>query len=325
MSLLTLGATVTVPATTANLGPGFDCLGAALQLYNHFRFIRLDDEPAGTATIRAIGRDAESISCDRNNLAYRAFSHLFERVDRPVPAVQIEIEIGYALGRGLGSSATAIVAGLLGANALAENPLTRAQVLDLAIALEGHPDNVVPAMLGGFHLAVPDGDRWEICPLAWHESVLPVTVIPDFQMSTHEARAALPAQYDRADAVFNVGRLGLLLQGLATGRRDWIRLGMEDKLHQPYRFPLIRGVDPVIAALKAEGAYGVAISGAGATLLALCEADRTIANRMSAAAIAAWREAGVAASAFGIALDKTGAQLTSPISPPISPLLSTDT
>lgn len=315
MSILTLGATVSVPATTANLGPGFDCLGAALQLYNRFQFVLRDDAPPGTAKITAFGRDAESISCDRDNLAYRAFQHLFEHVGRPTPAVEIEIEIGYALGRGLGSSATAIVAGLLGANVLAESPLTNTQVLELAIALEGHPDNVVPAMLGGFHLAVPEGDRWEICPLTWHESVLPVVVIPDFQLSTHAARAALPERYERADAVFNIGRLGILLQGLATGRGDWIRLGMEDKLHQPYRFPLIRGVDPVIAALKAEGAYSVAISGAGATLLALCQADRTIANRMSAAAIAAWREAGVAASAFGIALDLEGARVFSPLSP----------
>ena len=315
MSILTIGATVRVPATTANLGPGFDCLGAALQLHNEFRFW-LPDAPAGTVQIRAVGPDAETIRCDRDNLAYRAFAALYDRIGRPLPAVNLEIAIGYAPGRGLGSSATAIVAGLLAANTLAESPLTRSQVLDLAIAFEGHPDNVVPAFLGGAQLAVPNGDRWEICPVAWHESILPVIVIPDFQLSTQKARAVLPDRIERADAIFNAARLGLLLQGLAAGRGDWIGLGMEDRLHQPYRFPLIRGVDAVLAALQSEGAYGTAISGAGPTLLALTKSDRTVANRMAAAAIAAWREVGVAASAFAIPLDWSGARLLSPLANP---------
>ncbi len=315
MSILTIGATVSVPATTANLGPGFDCLGVALQLHNEFCF-QLPDAPAGTVQIRAVGPDAETIRCDRDNLAYRAFSALYQHIDRPTPAVSIEIAIGYPPGRGLGSSATAIVAGLLAANALAESPLSRDRLLELAIAFEGHPDNVVPAFLGGARLAAPCDDSWEICPVTWHESVLPVIVIPDFQLSTREARAVLPDRVERADAVFNAARLGLLLQGLACGRSDWIAPGMEDRLHQPYRFPLIRGAEAVLAALRQEGAYGVAISGAGPTLLALTKADRTVANRMSAAAIAAWREAGVAASAFAIPLDWQGARLLSPTTSP---------
>lgn len=318
MSILTIGATVSVPATTANLGPGFDCLGVALQLHNTFRFCLLD-APAGTVQIRAVGPDASSIRCDSDNLAYRAFASLYQHIDRPTPAVGVEIDIGYALGRGLGSSATAIVAGLLAANTLAESPLTRSQVLDLAIALEKHPDNVVPAMLGGAQLAVSASNKWEICPIAWHESVLPVVVIPNFQLSTQKARAVLPERVERADAVFNVARLGLLLQGLAVGRGDWIGLGMEDRLHQPYRFPLVRGADAVLAALQAAGAYGTAISGAGPTLLALTKSDRTIANRMAAAAIAAWRDAGVAASAFAIPIDWSGARLLSPVTNPTAP------
>ncbi len=133
--------TVTVPATTANLGPGFDCIGAALTLYNEFKFTRLEE---GGLTIHVTGSEAERVQTDESNLLYQAFLKLYQYIEQTPPSVKMEIQLGVPLARGLGSSATAIVGGLIGANELAGTPLSQLQVMELAIAMEGHPDNVVP-------------------------------------------------------------------------------------------------------------------------------------------------------------------------------------
>ncbi|MEO0373807.1 MAG: homoserine kinase, partial [Cyanobacteria bacterium P01_A01_bin.17] len=153
---------IKVPATTANIGPGFDCLGAALTRYNDFQFRALDPA-AGPLQIQVQGAEAEQVTTDASNLVYKAFAAYFQ--DRPVPPVHINIKLGVPLARGLGSSATAIVAGLMGANALAGSPLTKQQLLQQAIALEGHPDNVAPALLGNCQLAAKDQqtEQWTLC------------------------------------------------------------------------------------------------------------------------------------------------------------------
>ncbi|NET43721.1 homoserine kinase, partial [Okeania sp. SIO2B3] len=132
---------------------------------------------------------------------------------------------------GLGSSATAIVGGLLGANQLAGHPLSQTEVMNLAIAIEGHPDNVVPALLGGCCLTASTPTGWEVCDIPWHSDIVPVVAIPDFELSTAEARRVLPTEYSRADAIFNAAHLGILLRGLETGNRDWLKAGMQDKIH----------------------------------------------------------------------------------------------
>ena len=137
-------STVTVPATTANLGPGFDCIGAALTLYNEFKFTRLNSEGAAFK-ISVAGVEADRVNTDESNLAYQSFLKLYEHLEQAPPPVEIEINLGVPLARGLGSSATAIVGGLVGANLLAGEPLSQLEVMKIAIALEGHPDNVVPA------------------------------------------------------------------------------------------------------------------------------------------------------------------------------------
>ncbi|MEM8604923.1 MAG: homoserine kinase, partial [Cyanobacteria bacterium P01_H01_bin.121] len=203
---------VTVPGTTANIGPGFDCLGAALTLYNHVTLTRLNSG-SGVPLIQVQGLGAERVSCDRTNLVYRAFEHFYTETDQAVPSVQLEIELGVPLARGLGSSATAIIAGLVGANALAPQTIPTDQLLQLAIALEGHPDNVVPALLGGCRLTASGTvTSWEICDVAWHPDLVAVVAIPDFELSTQAARQVLPSQYSRADAIFNVAHLGLLIR-----------------------------------------------------------------------------------------------------------------
>ncbi|WP_414752300.1 homoserine kinase [Anabaena sp. CCY 9910] len=294
--------TVKVPGTTANLGPGFDCIGAALTIYNQFQFTRLE---TSELIIQATGAEAERVPTDESNLLYQAFANLYQYIDQTPPGVKIEIELGVPLARGLGSSATAIVGGLVAANRLAGEPLSQAQVMELAIAIEGHPDNVVPALVGGCRLAATGARGWEICDVPWHSDIVPVLAIPDFELSTSEARRVLPTEYSRADAIFNTAHLGLLLRGLQTGKGEWLRAALQDKLHQPYRQALIPGYDAVNTAAVAAGAYGMVISGAGPTLLAL--ADVSHAAAVAAAMSTAWQEAGIKAVVRSLALDTHGA------------------
>lgn len=322
--------TVTVPATTANLGPGFDCIGAALTLYNQFKFTRLErttETEAGTTPLDSpliivTGAEQERVITDNSNLVYQSFAKLYQKLGQTPPPVQIEIELGVPLARGLGSSATAIAGGLVGANQLAGAPLSQLEVMQLAIALEGHPDNVVPALLGGCRLsatglmnqAQTDTDRtgkqeesfetWEICDIPWHSDVVPVVAIPNFELSTKEARGVLPANYSRADAIFNIAHLGLLLRGLETGRRDWLQAALQDRIHQPYRKSLIPGYDAVHSAALSAGAYGMVISGAGPTLLALVDVSQAAA--VEAAMAAAWQEQGIAADVRSLSIDSQG-------------------
>jgi homoserine kinase len=222
--------------------------------------------------------------------------------------VQIEIELGVPLARGLGSSATAIVGGLVGANELAGKPLDTEAVMKLAIAMEGHPDNVVPALVGGCRLAATGEDvlkAWEICEIPWHSEIVPVVVIPDFELSTQQARSVLPAQISRADAIFNIAHLGLLVRGLEMGRGDWLQTALQDKLHQPYRQALIPGYDAVRSAALATGAYGMAISGAGPTLIALV--NTASATTVAAAMVDAWKAQGTSAQEHVLKIDGQGA------------------
>jgi homoserine kinase len=302
---------VRVPATTANIGPGFDCLGAALTLYNRFQFTVLpkasktEGKPA--LFIKVEGLESARVQTDAQNLAYRAFCTLFEKVHRPIPNLHLKISLGIPLARGLGSSATAIVGGLLGANALTGNPLSQAEVLDLAIAIEGHPDNVAPALLGGCQLAATDPltQAWTLCPIQWSPKIVPIVAIPDFELSTAAARAVLPGQCSYPDAIFNVAHLGLLIKGLEAAHSEWIRVALHDRLHQPFRAALILGFPEIQKAALNAGAEGLVISGAGPTLLALSlpEVAPLVASQMQSA----WRNQGVTAQVNLLQLDERGA------------------
>ncbi|MBW4668976.1 MAG: homoserine kinase [Cyanomargarita calcarea GSE-NOS-MK-12-04C] len=302
---------VTVPATTANLGPGFDCIGAALTLYNNFKFTQIEGEFAISVT----GSEAERVQTDESNLVYQAFVKFYQYIEQTPPSVKIEIQMDVPLARGLGSSATAIVGGLVGANQLAGEPLSLSQVMELAIAMEGHPDNVVPALLGGCRLAAsgvenePSRPCWEVCEVPWSADVLLVLAIPDFELSTASARAVLPGEVSRGDAIFNAAHLGLLLRGLETGKPDWLRAGLQDKLHQSYRKSLIKGYDAVNSAALEAGAYGMVISGAGPTLLALT--DTVNSEAVAIAMKDAWQKQGVNPQVRSLCLDTQGARIMS--------------
>ena len=296
--------TISVPATTANLGVGFDCLGAALSMANKFQFAVVDTNTK--LQIVVSGEEARKVSTGEGNLVYRSFLKLYQHVKQTPPNLKITIELGVPLARGLGSSATAIVGGLMGANSLAGNPLTKTQIMDLAIAMEGHPDNVVPALLGNCLLSVEE-EKWQISSIPWHQDIIPVVAIPNFELSTNKARSVLPTEYSRSDAIFNISRMGLLIRGLDINNGEWLKTALADKLHQPYRQQLIPGYSEVRQAAIDTGAYGVVISGAGPTLLALTS-PKNIA-RVVASMTQAWKNVGIDAVVRSLTLDRLGAKI----------------
>jgi homoserine kinase len=207
-------------------------------------------------------------------------------------ALEARVQLAVPPARGLGSSATAIVAGLIGANALVGEPLSKEKLLELAIDIEGHPDNVVPSLVGGLCLtARAASNRWRVVRCEWASSVQAVVAIPSIRLSTSEARRAMPRSIPISDAVINLGALTLLLQGLRTGNGDLIADGMHDRIHEPYRWGLIQGGKAVREAALEAGAWGCVISGAGPTLLALASAS--VAAAVSEAMVEAWHREGV--------------------------------
>ena len=295
---------VDVPATTANLGPGFDCLGAALDLNNRFAMRRIE---GGGERFELIieGTEGSHLRGGPENLVYRAAQRVWKAAGLEPVALEARVRLAVPPARGLGSSATAIVAGLMGANALVGEPLSKEKLLELAIDIEGHPDNVVPSLLGGLCMtAKAASQRWRVVRCEWTPSVKAVVAIPSIRLSTSEARRAMPKAIPVGDAVVNLGALTLLLQGLRTGNGDLISDGMHDRLHEPYRWRLIKGGDQVKQAAMDAGAWGCAISGAGPSVLALCEDDKGPA--VSRAMVKAWEAAGVASRAPVLNLQTSG-------------------
>ncbi|BAQ66314.1 homoserine kinase [Geminocystis sp. NIES-3709] len=295
---------VQVPATTANLGSGFDCIGTALSFYNEFEF-SLDENKT---SFTVVGDGAEKISLSEDNLLYKSFLHFYHHTGITPPYVDIKIKINVPLARGLGSSATAIVAGLLAANYYSTNKLSSSELIDLAIELEGHPDNVVPAFLGNCILSVGEKNNWQFVPINCHQDIKFILGIPDFELSTESARAVLPKQLSYHDAVYNIAHLGLLIKGLETGNENWLKEALKDKLHQPYRKSLIKGYDDIYkAVIKADG-YGMVISGAGPTLLALSSSIN--AEKVMTGIKTTWGDLGVNADVRCLDLDTKGSTLT---------------
>ena len=301
-----IGTTVVVdvPATTANLGPGFDCLGAALDLNNQFQLKVLE---GGAERFELIieSKEGSHLRGGPDNLVYRAAQRVWREVGMQPIALEARVQLAVPPARGLGSRATAIVAGLMGANALVGEPLSKEKLLELAIDIEGHPDNVVPSLLGGLCMtAKAASQRWRVVRCEWTSTVKAVVAIPSIRLSTSEARRAMPKAIPVSDAVVNLGALTLLLQGLRTGNGDLISDGMHDRLHEPYRWRLIKGGDKVKQAAMDAGAWGCAISGAGPSVLALCSEDKGMA--VSRAMVRAWEAAGVASRAPVLNVQTTG-------------------
>jgi homoserine kinase len=255
-----------VPASSANLGPGFDALGLALSIYLECRF-----RPAEALTIRVAGRDAAEIPATGDNLIWQTALAVARDTGERLPFVELEIHNDIPLGKGLGSSAAALTAGVVIADRLLGLGWKRHRILDEAARIEGHPDNVAACVLGSIVASAIDahGETRSVridLPAKMNLAV----VVPDFQLPTSMARAVLPETVSRADAVFNIQRAALLIAALATGSTLAFPTALEDRLHQPYRAPLIPGMEEILR-LRAPGLLGCALSGSGPSILVFYE------------------------------------------------------
>lgn len=266
--------TVRIPATTANLGVGFDTLGCALQLYNTLSFTRSD-------RLSFSGCDEEYQSPD--NLAYQGFAAVYAHMGLPAPGVHIDIAAGIPVCRGLGSSAAMIAAGAMAANKLGGFDLGTAALLAIVTPIEGHPDNLAPALFGGLTASMMAGGRVYTVPYPVHPALRFVLLSPDFPLSTHAARSVLPQTVPFKDAVGQLSCLALLPKALELGDEALIAHCLRDRLHQPYRFPLIEESDALRALAHDLGCDAFCISGAGPTLLCITR-DGSLAERLAASA-----------------------------------------
>ncbi|MBI2873133.1 MAG: homoserine kinase [Chloroflexi bacterium] len=272
--------TVQVPATTANLGPGFDVLGMALDTWNQVG-IRM----GGPAGVSVCGEGVEKLSRSRDNLVYRAACRLFAEVGQSEPELSIACKNAIPLARGLGSSAAAVVGGLVAANALLGEPLPQERLLLLATEMEGHPDNVAPALLGGCRIVVRDGDRLIAAAVPLPADLRCVVYVPDQPLSTDEMRRVLAREVTREEAVFNMGRVALLVNALATGDLGLLAVATQDRLHQPARQEVFPAMKHIIRAAMEAGALGAFLSGSGSSVLALTkDREMTIGYEMADAA-----------------------------------------
>ncbi|MBB3131838.1 homoserine kinase [Paenibacillus rhizosphaerae] len=295
------GVRVKIPASTANLGPGFDTLGMALSLYAW-----IEMKEAEQTVFHLYGDEMQGIPRDKSNLLYQVAQQVFERAGVHVPELEISMYSDIPLTRGLGSSATAIVGALAAANALIGSPLSKADLFDMATGIEDHPDNVGASLYGGIITAIWDGVHAECIRFDPPEDLEVLVVVPDFELQTSEARKVLPDHISRKDAVYNVSRASFLVGALAGGRMDLIGKAMLDRLHQPYRAPLIPGMTRILEEAGNHGALGVALSGAGPTLLALVDRQQSRKNELEAFLLNTMRAEGINASAKWLLPDVEG-------------------
>ena len=308
--VLPVAVSVLIPATSANLGPGFDSLGLALQLYNRFEVEESRGDPL-LPEIEVEGKLGEGLPTGPENLFFRSFVLLFDRLGLPVPAVHIRMAINIPHGCGLGSSATAVVGGLVAANEwlrLQGLSMPKEKLLDLAVEAEAgnHPDNVAPALLGGLVATTNLSGDIQAIKTHFPDELKAVIFTPSFPMDTVAGRKLLPASYPKADVTFNTGRVALLLTALQTGRYELIGEAMQDRLHQPYRQALFPAMPDIIQAAVAAGAHGACLSGGGSSLIALASSRfHEILNVMQETA----REAGIQGTGKVLRADQKGARV----------------
>lgn len=256
---------VTVPATSANFGPGFDCLGIALNLYNTFIFEEIE-------------KGTEFIGCseefkNEDNLVYTSMEKCFEKIDYKPSGIRIEMQCNIPVSRGLGSSAACILAGVMAANEIAGGPLNKAEILKVAVEIEGHPDNIAPALYGGMAVSIKDEEKIYVEKIKLSSELKFCALIPDFTLSTQMSRSVLPKEIPYKDALFNIGRTALLIAALNNGSLDMIKIGCEDKLHQSYRGKLINNYEDIIRKCGELNSKAVFLSGAGPTIMNIINVD----------------------------------------------------
>ena len=275
--------TIRVPATTANLGPGFDAFGCALSLYTDVTFEEME------SGLEITGCDEEFTGPD--NLAYVSYCAVLASLSEEVRGVKIHIDAHIPICRGLGSSAALLVAGAMGANVLRGNRLSTQGLLNITNAMEGHPDNLAPAFYGGLTASMVDNGLPVTVNFPLHSDWEFLALVPDFDLPTSKARSVLPAQLNRADAIYNVSHGALVLKALELGDEKLLRNAMQDRIHQPYRKSLVKDYDAIEALVRTNGA-AFCLSGAGPTLLCITRdkrLDEKLAKKLDSVTQANWQ------------------------------------
>lgn len=295
---------IRLPGSTANLGPGYDALGMALSIYNYVA-VKTRSQPGVSFSIEGEGTDI--LSADEENLFYHAAQFAAQRAGKTLPGIDIHMHNTVPLARGLGSSSTAIVGGVVAANHLLYEPFSQMEMLDIATAIEGHPDNVSPCLLGGLTASTMNDNRVACVRALPPEELRAVVAIPEFELKTEDARNVLPNTVSHSDAVFSTSRACIVTAALITGNFEHLAVGMQDRLHHPYRAKLIPGFDQILSAAVKAGAWGAALSGAGPTLVALTTRN---AEAIGQAMIGIWATKNIRARCQVLKVDPSGATVT---------------
>ncbi len=255
---------VRVPATSANMGPGFDTLGIALNLYSR---LEIEETDGGLDIITV--NNSGNVQNDKTNLVYRAMDRVFRETGYRPKGLRIKQDSAIPMTRGLGSSSACIIGGMLAANALSGRTISYPDILELATEMEGHPDNAAPALYGGFCVSVKSGDRVYVKSIKLKNDLKFAVMIPDFFVATKKSRGALPDKVSLKDAAFNISRASMLQAALTTGDYDLLKIGAEDRLHQPYRKSYIDGFDEIFEHTYRIGSKATYLSGSGPTIMSI--------------------------------------------------------
>lgn len=257
---------VKVPATSANMGPGFDCLGIALNLYNRMEF----EETSGGLEIVTLNAEGY-IPDDENNLIYRSMKRVFEKTGYKPNGLRIVQDSDIPMTRGLGSSSACIIGGMLGANVMSGRKLLYSEILDMAAEFEGHPDNVTPALYGGFCAACMKSGHAVSKSIKISSDLKFAVMVPDYFVATKQSRNVLPDSVSRKDAAYNISRASLLVMAMVSGEWELLKTGVEDKMHQPYRRTYIDGMDEIFEQSYKCGAKAAYLSGSGPTIMGVLD------------------------------------------------------
>ena len=308
---------VKVPATIANIGAGFDCLGMALPIYNT---ITIEETvlPGTGIEINAIKDDnitgdlmLEHVPLDETSIIYKAVELLYNSIGQSPSELKITVQSQIPVARGLGSSASVIVGGLLAANELLGKPADEVALLSIATEVEGHPDNVTPAIVGGLVLSSQEDDgRVIYTKLDWPEEWAITVCIPDYELSTDISRSVLPKEVPMADAVFNVKRIGMFVQAVTKKDDELMKLALQDRLHQPYRMKLVPGLNKIIENLKhEEDVLGCVLSGAGPSIIVVSKKNNL--DKIKSVIKDTWDDLNIKVNIMTLPGEKQGAQIIS--------------
>ncbi len=308
---------VKVPATTANIGPGFDCLGMALPIYNT---ITIEETVLpGTGVEINVLADSDTIDqlsldhvpSDENSIVYKAVELLYNSIGQTPSELKINIHSNIPVARGLGSSSSVIVGALIAANELLGRPADEVALLSIACEIEGHPDNITPAIVGGLVISSQEEDGSVIYrKLKWPENWAVTVCVPDFELSTDIARSVLPAEVPMKDAVYNAQRLAMFVEAVHTEDSELMKLALKDRLHQPYRMKLVPGLETIIANLKHfDNVLGCVLSGAGSSILVISEKNNL--EKIRSIVKDTWAEQNIKCTIKTLAVENNGAQIIS--------------